>query len=231
MGKNSEFDQVATKLSIKDKNILKSYEAIVNSISTFLGNNCEVVLQSLEDPKHAVIKIVNGHHTKRSIGSPLSEHAIQIIQDFRKTGKQDLSCYTTSDASGSPMRSIFTVITNENKAVGLLGINFNMSISLLEFTSTFNLFNIQPEVKTSPEKEEIADSVENLIHKAVTDMVMDISTNIDIPNHEKNKYIVYGLSKKGIFDIKGSVVMVAKELMLSKYTIYSYIRELREKNK
>jgi predicted transcriptional regulator YheO len=47
---------------------------------------------------------------------------------------------------------------------------------------------------------------------------------------KKNKYIVYGLYKKGIFDIKGSVVMVAKELKLSKYTIYSYIRELKEKN-
>ena len=61
-------------------------------------------------------------------------------------------------------------------------------------------------------------------------MVHQISSDVSIPNHEKNKYIVFGLQENGIFDIKGSVKLVAEELHLSKFTIYSYIRELKERN-
>jgi len=217
------------KLNSTDRTILKSYEETANAIAAFFGSYCEVALHSLENPEEAIIKIENSHHTKRNVGDPLSEHALQAVTDFKETGRQDHTCYTTSTASGEPMRTIQTVITNEGKAIGLLSISFNMTVPLTEFISTFSLFH-KPE-QAQPKDVLVADSVEDLIHNAVGDIVTDISTNINIPNHEKNKYIVYGLYEKGIFEIKGSVVLVAKELKLSKYTIYSYIRELKEKAK
>jgi len=228
MKMKSEAERIKTKLSETDRLILKSHEDSVDGIAAFFGGYCEVTLHSLENPKKGITKIANSHHTRRSVGEPLSDHGIQAVMDFQDTGRQDFSCYTTTSANGEPMRTIQTVITNEGRAIGLLGISFNMSIPLTEFISTFSLFR-QPFADTKEML--VADSVEGLIHNAVGDIVLDISTNINIPNHEKNKYIVYGLYEKGIFEIKGSVVLVAKELKLSKYTIYSYIRELKEKAK
>jgi predicted transcriptional regulator YheO len=196
-----------------------------------MGDHCEVVLHSLEDPDHAIIKTVNSHHTNRKVGAPLTEQGVQILADYLKTGQQDHTCYTTSSAKGDPMRSLFTVICNKNKPIGLLGINFDMNIPLSEFISTFSLFH-QPKIKQSENEDKYcANSVEDLIHNAISNVVVEISTNANIPNHEKNKYIVSGLNNKGIFDIKGSVAMVAKELKLSKYTIYGYIRETKESDK
>ncbi|PLX68780.1 MAG: hypothetical protein C0603_06415 [Denitrovibrio sp.] len=227
MKKQAELDIIRVDMTSEDEAILKSYKDAVDGIAAFFGKHCEVALHSLKDPEHAIIKIVNNQHTKRVVGGALSEHGLQTLLDFQKSGKQDFTIYTTSAANGEPMRTVQTVITNDGRSIGLLGINFNMSIPLAEFISAFSLFH-EPVAPVSDNKDMmVADSVEDLIHNAVGDMVMDISTNINIPNHEKNKYIVYGLYEKGIFDIKGSVVMVAKELKLSKYTIYGYIRELK----
>jgi len=229
MSSENGFDRVKTSLNKTDRTILKSYEETVRAISIFFGSYCEVTLHSLEYPENAIIKIENSQHTKRNAGDPLSEHGFQAVIDFQETGLQDHSCYTTSTAAGEPMRTIQTVVTNDGKAIGLLSISFNMAVPLAEFISTFSLFH-QPKQEAVKERL-VADSVEELIHNAVGDIVKEISSDVNIPNHEKNKYIVYGLYEKGIFEIKGSVVLVAKELKLSKYTIYSYVRELKDRAK
>ncbi len=223
--------EIKTNFTATDKKILTSYKVIVDGIAAFMGKHCEVVLHSLEDPDHAIIKIVNGHHTNRKAGAPLTEQGTQILLDFLETGQQDHTCYTTSSVNGDPMRSLFTVICNNSKPIGLLGINFDMNIPLSEFISTFSLFHQPAMKKSDTEDKHCANNVEDLIHNAVSNVVIEISTNANIPNHEKNKYIVSGLNNKGIFDIKGSVAMVAKELKLSKYTIYGYIRESKESEK
>ncbi len=214
----------------EDKLIIKSHESLVDAITVFLGKHCEVALYSCEKKSGNLIKIKNGFHTNRKVGSEFTEQGLQILNDYKKSKKNAFAIYTTSDSKGNPMRSIFNVITNGNKIVGLLDINFNMSIPLAEFISTFSLFQAPEKITPNQNLNNDTQSVEALIHKAVNDIVIEISTDISIPNHEKNKYIVFGLYEKGIFDIKGSVVMVAKELKLSKYTIYSYIRELKDKN-
>jgi predicted transcriptional regulator YheO len=226
-----EIEQVKIKLKAEDRKILQSYLTVVEGITAFFGKQCETVLYSLETPKKAILAITNGFHTGRKTGDPLSEHSLQAFLDFQKTGSQDFSAYTTSTVSGEPMRTVQMVLTNEDRPIGILGISFNMNIPLAEFISTFSLFT-QPSVKSQDSRETLAaDSVEDLIHNAVSEMVTSISSNITIPNHEKNKHIVYGLYDQGIFEIKGAVVLVAKELHLSKYTIYSYIRELKDKTK
>ena len=230
MGSQADFDYLQTELTAVDKRILESYRGIVDGIALFMGSSCEVALHSLENPEHAVTKIANRHHTNRDVGSSLTDHGLQLLLDFKKNQSKQTSCYTTMSAAGEPMRSVFTVITNEAKPIGLLGINFNMNVPLSEFISTFSLFNNcdQPTVEDPPKPKN--NSIEDLVRNAVSQVVRQISTDVTIPNHEKNKYIVFGLHKNGIFDIKGSVILVAEELHLSKFTIYSYIRELKEKN-
>jgi predicted transcriptional regulator YheO len=46
---------------------------------------------------------------------------------------------------------------------------------------------------------------------------------------EKNRMIIAGLARKGIFDIKGAIDIVAKEIGVSKYTIYHYLREVKNR--
>ncbi|MBU8871420.1 MAG: PAS domain-containing protein [Gemmatimonadales bacterium] len=229
MVSKTDYDKLRIKLTAVDRKILESNKVIVDAIALFMGPYCEVALHSLEHPERAVTKIANRHHTNREVGSALTDHGIQLLLEYMEDKKQHTSCYTTMSATGEPMRSVFTVITNNGKPIGLLGINFNMNVPLSEFISTFSLFNNcnQPTSEDAPQG--TTNSIEELVRNAVSDVVHQISTDASIPNHAKNKYIVFGLHENGIFDIKGSVVLVAKELHLSKFTVYSYIRVLKEK--
>lgn len=230
MGTQADLGKLKVTLTTVDKQIIESYEGIVDGIALFMGAACEVALHSLENPEQAVVKIVNRHHTKRKVGAPLTDHGVQVLLDHQENNNNNISSYTTMSASGEPMRSVFTVITNGENAIGLLGINFNMKVPLSEFLSTFSLFNSCAQPLADKTHKHINNSVEELVHNAVSGVVGEISADVSIPNHEKNKYIVFGLYENGIFDIKGSVIMVAEELHLSKFTIYSYIRELKDKN-
>ncbi len=229
MESNSEYDKIRIDLTQVDNNILKSYEAIVDGIALFMGPFCEVALHSLENPEQAAVKIVNNHHTKRDVGAPLTDHGLQVLLDFNNKKIQQTSCYTTMSANAEPMRSVFTVITNGGRPIGLLDINFNMNVPLAEFISTFSLFNNCGQLQEPVITKYPATSVGDLVHNAVTEIVPKISADTKIPNHDKNKYIVFALHEDGIFDIKGAVVLVAKELRVSKFTVYSYIRELKAK--
>jgi predicted transcriptional regulator YheO len=172
------------KFTKEDEKIINSYEAVAESIALFLGEYCEVALYTLEKPKGFLKKIKNSKHTKRKLHSEFTEQGMQVVNDFISTKKQELVIYTTSSSNGEPMRSIFTVITNADKPIGLLDINFNMNIPLSEFISTFSLFQIPSTIQKEDSTIKSKD-VASLIHNAVNDIVLEISTDRTIPNHEK----------------------------------------------
>jgi len=230
MTSKSDFETLKVSFSDEDRAILDSQRSVVDGIALLMGQYCEIALHSLEDPEKAIVKIVNRHHTNRDVGWPLTDHGAQLLLEYKENKTQKTSCYTTMSASGEPMRSVFVIITNNDEPIGLLGINFNMKVPLSEFISTFSLFNNCAQQPASSSPQPKTNSIEELVHNAVSGVVKKISTDATIPNHEKNKYIVFGLHENGIFDIKGSVMLVAEELHLSKFTIYSYIRELKEKS-
>ncbi len=230
MTSQSDFAKLKVHFTDEDRAILESHKYVADGIALLMGLYCEVALHSLEDPEHAIIKIVNRHHTNRDVGAPLTDHGVQLLLEFIESNKQPISCYTTMSASGEPMRSVFTIISNAGRPIGLLGVNFNMRVPFSELISTFSLFNNCAQTPASAAPPTSSNSMEDLVRNAVSGVVHQISTDASIPNHEKNKYIVFGLHENGIFDIKGSVILVAEELHLSKFTIYSYIRELKEKS-
>ena len=68
-----------------------------------------------------------------------------------------------------------------------------------------------------------------LINKTLEEVIAKIAKKQDVPNTDKNKLIVLELYNKGIFNIKGTIDLVAKEIGVSRYTIYNYIRETKVK--
>ena len=56
------------KLNSRDRLILESYKAVLDGLADYLGSGYEIVLHSLENFEHSVIKIINGEHTGRKEG-------------------------------------------------------------------------------------------------------------------------------------------------------------------
>ena len=66
----------------EDRTILNSYNAVVDGVSTLIGEHCEIVLHSLEDIEHSAIRIANGHNTNRQVGSPLTALALRSLRNM-----------------------------------------------------------------------------------------------------------------------------------------------------
>ena len=49
-----------------------------------MGSAYEIVLHSLEDFDHSVIAIVNGEHTGRTVGAPITDLALDMLDALSK---------------------------------------------------------------------------------------------------------------------------------------------------
>jgi predicted transcriptional regulator YheO len=213
----------------RDREILDSMIPVVDSIARMMGGNCEVLLHSFESLDRSVIHIVNGHITHRTAGSPITDLGMKILNESAENGNDIRGCYFSKTSDGKTLRSVTTLIRNgKGKPIGMMCINFNMSASLADL---INDFSGTTESNQSDNMENFVTNIEDLVKTTLRETINSINGLNNIPNHEKNKTIVFELIKKGIFDIRGAIDIAARELSLSRYTIYNYIRDYKFLNR
>ncbi len=214
------------KLTDNDKEILDSIKPIVTAVAEVFGRNCEVVLHSLEDPGHSVIMIENGHITGRREGSPLTDLAMKTLIKASEDNSDVVGSYYTRTKDNKLFKSVTSLIKNPSgKVIGMLCINIDISAGFVDFIKDFI-----PEY--SEEKngagEHFFSDLQDLVDVTLSKAMQNINASKGISIREKNLQIITELYNQNIFDIKGAVDIVAEQMGLSKYTIYSYLRALKE---
>lgn len=209
-----------------DRTILRSMEPVVDAIARLFGSHCEVLLHSLEDLSNSVIKIANGHVTGREVGAPVTDLAMRVLRDARSSETDVVGPYTTKSRDGRTMRSVTSVVRGvTGRPIGFVCVNMDMSAPLVEVLTDLVRESLDDTGGESPET--FATSSEELVHRSVAEVLGSIGPERQLSPVAKNKLIVRELLDRGIFDIRGAVDHVAREMGLSKYTIYNYLRELR----
>ena len=213
-------------LTRDDKEILESIKPIVTAVATVFGRNCEVILHSLEDPGHSVIKIENGHITGRKEGSPLTDLAMKTLIKASEDDSDVVGSYFTRTKDNKLFKSVTALIKNPGgKVIGMLCINIDISAGFGEFIKDF--IPEYPEEKNGSGEHFFSD-LQDMVDATLSKAMQDINARKGISIREKNLQIITELYNQNIFDIKGSVDIVAEQMGLSKYTIYSYLRTLKE---
>jgi predicted transcriptional regulator YheO len=219
---------VNTGITRKDKEILESIKPIVDGIAVVFGKNCEAVLHSFDSLDCSVIHIANGHITGREVGSPITDLGMKILNESAGSGRNITGCYFSKTTDGKALRSVTVLIRNNSgKPIGMICVNFNMSAPLVDIIDSFR--ETAPGDQVSPEH--FVNNIDDLIKTTLKSTIVENNNHNNIPNQEKNKVIVNALIKKGIFEIRGAIDIVARELSISRYTIYNYIREHKFSNK
>ena len=217
-----------------DFDILKSYEAVVDGLAMLIGSlplmqihmgsHCEIVLHSLQDLKCSAIRIANGEHTGRKIGSPITDLALRMLHDMTGADSSVSKCYFTRAKSGVLMKSLTIAIRNrEQRVIGLLCINMNLDVPFSQIMSTF----VPPETPDVGSSVNFASSVEDLVTQTLEFTIEEVNADRNVSNNAKNRQIVLNLYEKGIFDIKDAINQVADRLNISKHTVYLYIRQFK----
>jgi len=214
------------RLNKKDKAIFHALDAAVEGIAEVFGGNCEVVLHSLEDTSHSVIKIANGHVTGRKVGSPLTDFAAAILKKADSLEKDVIGSYYSKLDDGRQLKSVTMLIRGtQGKPIGFMCINIDLSAPLSDFLRGF--LPVSGESSSKNVIEHFPLTVKDLICRTLEIIMTDISNRREVSPSEKNKIIVLGLYKRGVFNVRGATDLVAKEIGVSRYTVYNYIREAK----
>jgi predicted transcriptional regulator YheO len=226
--KQTTTQAVVAGISQKDKEILEAVKPIVDGIAVVFGKNCEVVLHSFDSLDCSVIHIANGHITGREAGSPITDLGMKLLNESAGSGRDVTGCYASKTADGKTLRSVTVLIRNNSgKPIGMMCINFNMSATLIDIVDSFKETSLDEQAGP----EHFVNNIDDLIKTTLKSAIAENNNHNNIPNQEKNKVIVIALIKKGIFEIRGAIDIVARELSISRYTIYNYIREYKFANK
>lgn len=224
-GESYELDLLDERpFSQTDYEILKSYEAVVDGLAMLIGEHCEIVLHSLEDLKCSAVRIANGEHTGRKIGSPITDLALRMLHDMAGEDSSVSKAYFTRAKSGVLMKSVTIAIRNrDQRVIGLLCININLDVPFSQIIQTF----IPPETHDVASSVNFASSVDDLVAQTLEFSIEEVNGDRNVSNNAKNRQIVLSLYEKGIFDIKDAINQVAERLNISKHTVYLYIRQFK----
>ena len=218
-------DYADVRLSAADRSILAALEPVVDAVATLFGEHCEVLIHSLEDLSHSVIKIRNAAVTGRNPGSPMTDLGMKVLRNSETSESDVIGSYYSKTNDGKTLKSVTALIRNGTKPIGILCINVNLSAPLFDILQHFLPAGAEARQDDSPEH--FVMSSDELVRRSLDTTVAQIGARREISQQAKNKLIVGELNEQGIFDVKGAVDIVAKELGVSRYTIYNYIREAR----
>lgn len=205
--------------------ILESYKIVLDGLSQYLGDGYELILHSLEDLEHSVIKIINGHYTGREEGAPITDLALAMLNKI-KQDKEPKALSYFNKKNGKSLKSATIPVLGENKRIiGLICINFHMEISLNSFISTF-IPEASCDINTTIET--FSENVEDLITAALEETKQKVYANATVSSANKNKEIIHLLFQKGIFNMKDAVPKTAAYLGISRNTVYLHLRNMEK---
>lgn len=215
------------KLTKQDKELLEAIKPIVTAVGLVFGNNCEVVLHSLEDPARSVVLIHNPNITARKVGSPLTDLGIRALMKASETNNDVIGSYFTTTKDNKVLKSVTALVKNaEGLPIGMFCINIDVSAGFHSFAKDF-IPDVSVQAGT---KEQFISDINEFIETTLKQVIAEIALKQKIPMRERNQMIVEALLEKNVFNIKGSVDYVAEYLGISKYTVYNYLRSVKEAN-
>jgi len=216
--------------SKEDERIVEILKPVVKGIAALLGKNCEVVLHSFKDMEHSVVAIENGEITNRHIGSSLTDSGLEILNDAIKKNKEIVGPYKGVSPTGTPLRSVTIPIRNKKgKLIASLCLNMDLTaaISIGEFLKPLTEF-VEDEKLSENVIKSSSPSIDGLMRKVFNEVVLRAGAKGNLPVSKRNKLIIRDLYERNFFQIKNSVNVAANKLGVSKFTIYNYLRELKE---
>ncbi len=221
--------QKPVSLSKTDYAILNSYKILAEGLAEYLGDGCEIVIHSLDNLEHSVIKIINGQHTGRKEGSPITDLGLSMIKSLSENESKRHMAYFNKTMDGIPLKSCSIAITGEKGyIIGLLCINFYLNIPISDLLENFN-FNTS-ENHNTVFAESFVEDVDELFKVSLKEASDIVYNDRNITTSNKNKEIICILNDKGIFNFKDSVVKIANMMGISKNTVYMHIRNISKKD-
>lgn len=217
-----------------DAHLIDVYKRLAHALAVQFGSNCEVVVHDLEtqDPEKSIVVIENGHVTGRSEGDGPSHVVLEAIKAGTVHKLDDRLAYLTKTSDGRVLRSSTVFIRNEQgKVVGILGINFDITVMVAASHALNDLTGYATEeasTSSAETAEPIVTNVADLLDDLIQQSVEMIGKPAALMSKDERVRAIRYLNDTGAFLITKSGPKVCKYFGISKYTLYSYLDEAKE---
>lgn len=210
--------------------ILKALTPVVKGLALVLGPEYEVVLHDLSDPDHSIIAIENGHVTGREVGDPLADYAMYLLKTSQGDRKDFVTNFLSRTSDGRRIRSSTLYLRDGDRIVGYLCINYDMTKAEIAKGIMDHLLDVRDLNSYSqfPRGEEMPSSFEAILERNLNLIRKRVGKPLNLSTKAEKLRVIRELDEEGFFLLKGSVEALAEETGNTKYTIYSYLREVRE---
>ncbi len=212
---------------------LKPFVPIVKGLGVVLGPDYEVALHDVSNPQCSLVEIANPHVTGRKVGEPMNDLGNYILETATLQDADYVPNYFEIAKNGKRLNASAVCIKDDKgKIVGFLCINYDMTRA--EIAESFIKDMIQTRSydfysKNNASATETEGFADDLINKYLEEVKKKIGKPLDKTKKNEKMYIISSLDKKGYFQLKGSVEYLADILGNTKYTIYSYLREVKSR--
>lgn len=202
---------------------------MAKGITSIFGDRCEVVIHDFSDIANSLIHL-EGNITQRSVGAPITDMVFRLLNEFGNDASDKLGYKNILDNGKILKCSIIFVRDDADKIEGCVCINFDIS-DFVFLSKAFSEFNpLSPAANGSEAnhpKERYGKNFPETMESVIDGMLAEFKKTPAMMGRDEKKQIVQKLDKSGVFTIKGAVLYLAKVLGVSRYTIYSYLKEVR----
>lgn len=228
---------------------LKIMIPVVRGLANILGKDYEVNLHDVTMPEHSLVMCENGHVTGRAPGAPMTDFGLYMLQSEEYQNKEGIYNYLARNNRGELIKCSAIFIRDENeKMIGFMCINYDISKAvaaqeLIESILHLDMEKVEqypespqaepqkPDKFPVPIREWYAQDLEEVVTDSLTQVKTRIGTPLNYLTKPEKKEVIKELHDRGFFLLKGSVDRVANEMANTKYTIYSYIRDVQKLEK
>lgn len=209
---------------------IRLYEPVMKGMKDLIGNNIEFILHDLSSPQSSVAVVV-GNVTNRQVGAPSTNVVTEALKKYGDDAK-DILGYPSVSKDGRMLRSSTIFIRDEdNHIVGC----FCFNVDLTDYYIAENLlksFCTLNSVEDQKESQEVfAQDIGEVVEEIVQYEINKFGKPVPMMSRHEKLQLVEILDSKGVFDVKGSPEMVARFLGASVFTIYNYIKQIRNNSK
>ncbi|MCK3657941.1 hypothetical protein A4G18_04255 [Pasteurellaceae bacterium Pebbles2] len=218
-------DELLYLTNPQDKKIMQSYFSLSEATAELLGEHCEVVIHSITNFESSIIKIINGYHTGRKVGDPITDKGLQLLKFYYNDRNNEHHCYFSHLSSGDLIKSTtHIIIGSQGNPIGLFCINLNLSYP---FDKVICSLMPKFDFLTPQRNENFTTNSQELIESTLNEAIQTISKTIPPDSKSYTKAVVSYLFETGIFELKDTVSQVAQRLNITNHAIYKHIRELK----
>ena len=216
--------------------VLQIFKGVVEAVGLTVGPHCEVVLHDLRIPEQSIVTISNGAVTGRRVGGPvvggpLEDIALKLLDST--TIESTLSVnYRTRTRDGRELRSTSLILrTPQGKPVIALCLNIDLSAMTMARELLEQLTKAESADGVAAHEDAPQFEVADIVLQIIREGTEAIGKPPKFMDRSDRLNAVRLMHERGLFLIRGGVERAASALGISRFTLYSYLKEVRERER